>query len=106
MPTAKAFELIKATDLTNNRSKSILQICCDEANSLDLSQTTLVNDFENSIFNIETEIKAVKQKLLSLGAKQALLSGSGASVFAVFDNRKILEKAFDILKSERGLRVF
>jgi 4-diphosphocytidyl-2-C-methyl-D-erythritol kinase len=105
--TATAFESVKAPDLTNNRSKSILQICCNEANSLDLPQTNFVNDFESTIFNIEPEIAAIKQKLLNFGAKQALLSGSGASVFAIFKDERSLQNAFDNLKNAYGdWRVF
>lgn len=104
--TAEAFRKINAPNLTNNSSKSILQICCDEANSLRLPQTKLQNDFENTIFNIEPEISLVKQKLISFGAKQALLSGSGASVFAFFDDEQGLRLAFDNLKREHDWRVF
>ncbi len=104
--TAEAFEKINAPNLTNISSKSILQICRSEADLLVSPLTNLVNDFENPIFNIEPEIRLVKQKLLSFGAAQALLSGSGASVFAVFKSVQNLQKAFDNLKSEHDWRVF
>lgn len=104
--TREAFGRLNMPHLTNNRSKSILQICCDEANSLDFEQTRLINDFEIPIFNIEPEIKSIKEKLLSFGAKQALLSGSGASVFGIFDDDKNLRNASDKFKEEYGCRVF
>ena len=104
--TAAAFARINAAHLTKNRSKSILQICCDEANSLRLPQTKLTNDFEIPIFNIEPEIERVKRKLVDYGARQALLSGSGASVFGIFDNQEILQDVCDKLRSETDWRVF
>jgi 4-diphosphocytidyl-2-C-methyl-D-erythritol kinase len=96
--TKEAFKRLNASRLTNEASKSILQICLSEAETLDLRQGNLKNDFERTVFAIEPEIERVKEKLLELGARQALLSGSGASVFAVFDKqetRQTAQKALD-----------
>jgi 4-diphosphocytidyl-2-C-methyl-D-erythritol kinase len=51
------------------------------------------NDFEEVVLVTHPEIAAVKEKLQGLGAKHALMSGSGATVFAVFDNLKTSEQA-------------
>ncbi len=105
--TAEAFARLSVSDLTNNSSKSILQICRNRAEMLDLRQSKLKNDFEKSVFKIEPEIERVKSKLLELKAEQALLSGSGASVFAVFDSEKNDCKiALEVFKMEQGWRVF
>lgn len=104
--TADAFGRIKAAHLTNKSAKSILQICRNEADFVDLRQSDLINDFEESIFKIEPEIERVKNTILSFGAEKALLSGSGASVFGVFDKPKDLQNAFDNLKTESNWRVF
>jgi len=104
--TAEAFTRLNATHLTIKASKSILQICRNEAQALDLRQVELVNDFEKTVFEIEFEIGRVKGKLFDCGCVRALMSGSGASVFAVFDNKRKLEIALDELKSEQGWRVF
>lgn len=91
--TKDAFACLNASRLTNKASKSILQICLSEAETLDLRQGNLKNDFERTVFAIEPEIERVKNKLLELGAVQALLSGSGASVFAVFDKQETRQTA-------------
>jgi 4-diphosphocytidyl-2-C-methyl-D-erythritol kinase len=104
--TCKAFGLLAAPSLTKSDSKSILQICRLEARELNLRQSGLKNDFENAVFTIEPEIERVKKKLFDLGAKHALMSGSGASVFAVFDGKEKLESAIDVLKFEETWRVF
>ena len=104
--TSKAFALLDMPDLTNKDSKSILPICRDEVNSLYLHQSELKNDFEPMIFEIEPEIARVKEKLFDYGANSALMSGSGASVFAFFDTDKRLRAALNDLQSERGWRVF
>ncbi len=47
----------------------------------------LVNDFEASIFVIHPEIAAIKEKLYETGAFYAAMSGSGSSVFGLFESK-------------------
>lgn len=54
------------------------------------------NDFEPSVFPAFPIIAEVKQRLYDLGAVYASMSGSGASVFAIFDN----DSLSDTLRSE------
>ena len=44
----------------------------------------LKNDFEKSIFPLYPEIAGIKDKLYSMGALYASMSGSGSSVFGIF----------------------
>jgi 4-diphosphocytidyl-2-C-methyl-D-erythritol kinase len=46
----------------------------------------LVNDFEKSVFEKHPEIGDIKSTLLRFGASFALMSGSGSSVFGLFDD--------------------
>jgi 4-diphosphocytidyl-2-C-methyl-D-erythritol kinase len=46
---------------------------------------TLVNDFERTIFPEYPEIGQIKQKLYTQGAVYASMSGSGSSVYGIFD---------------------
>lgn len=104
--TAAAFALLNALDLTNKGPKSILQICRDEADALQLRQSKLKNDFERVIFEINPQIARVKERLFSFGAKKALLSGSGASVFAFFDSDEKRQNALRTLQSQTDWRLF
>lgn len=105
--TSDAFARLNAARLTNERSKSILEICRNQEKNVDFTQANLTNDFEETVFAREPEIERVKQTLLGFaGAKSAALSGSGASVFAVFETRKHRREAFDSLKSETSWRAF
>lgn len=45
----------------------------------------LVNDFEKSVFAVHPEIAAVKEAMYDRGAVYASMSGSGSSVFGVFE---------------------
>jgi 4-diphosphocytidyl-2-C-methyl-D-erythritol kinase len=54
------------------------------------------NDFEQSTIEIFPEIGTIKKKLKDKGAVFSLMSGSGSSVFGLFENEK---KALDALGS-------
>ena len=43
------------------------------------------NDFEKSVFPAHPRIAAIKQRLYDMGAVYASMSGSGSSVFGIFD---------------------
>ena len=47
----------------------------------------LINDFERSVFELYPEIERWKQLLLDQGARYAAMSGSGATVYGLFDSR-------------------
>jgi 4-diphosphocytidyl-2-C-methyl-D-erythritol kinase len=49
------------------------------------------NDFETSIFKNHVEIRGVKAALYQAGAIYASMSGSGASVFGIFDHEPDVE---------------
>ena len=104
--TANAYKRLNATNLTNSSSKSILKICCERAERQDLLQSTPKNDFEAVVFKIEPEIQRVKKRLLETGAKLALMSGSGASVFAIFENEETRQASLDALANEQSWRKF
>ena len=47
----------------------------------------LVNDFESSIFKTHPEIAEIKEKMYDSGAFYSAMSGSGSSVFGLFDKK-------------------
>lgn len=46
---------------------------------------TLVNDFEIPVFAAYPEIKVIKEELYKTGARYASMSGSGSTVYGIFD---------------------
>ncbi len=46
----------------------------------------LINDFEKPVFEKYPEIKTIKEALYEKGALYASMSGSGSSVYGIFDN--------------------
>jgi len=104
--TRTAFERLNAPTLTNTELNRILTVCRTEAESLHLRHSALINDFETSVFDAHPEIRRVKETLLELGAVNAAMSGSGASVFAVFDNIETRQTAIKALDHESTWRKF
>ena len=51
------------------------------------------NDFEKIVIPAYPEIGSIKNKLLDSGAKFASLSGSGSTVFGIFDDKAYAKKA-------------
>ena len=104
--TASAFNALNARRLTTNEANRILGVCRSEAESVDSYLETASNDFENTVFAAHPEIGKVKQRLLELGASVASMSGSGASVFGIFDTKETRQAAQKALGYEVNWRKF
>ena len=53
----------------------------------------MYNIFEDVIFPICPEARELKEKMLELGALGAMMSGSGPSVFGIFENEEMARRA-------------
>jgi 4-diphosphocytidyl-2-C-methyl-D-erythritol kinase len=104
--TATAYASLNAPSLTTSDAVSILSSSFTEPISGDCSQWPLHNDFEEVIFELEPEIKRAKLALLDAGARDALLAGSGSSVFGIFNDKAARNRALGNLRCEAGWRVF
>lgn len=70
-----------------------------------MTGSKLFNIFENAIFKTCYGAESIKANLLDLGATHSLMSGSGPSVFGIFDSRASAEAARDALVSS-GTKAF
>ena len=66
---------------------------------------SLHNKFENVIIPKIENVQKIKDIMLNNGAIGALMSGSGPSVFGIFDDEKSQKSAFDALKNN-GIKAF
>jgi 4-diphosphocytidyl-2-C-methyl-D-erythritol kinase len=57
-------------------------------------RTTVRNDFEDSLFPAYPVLPALKEQLYALGACYASMSGSGSTVFGIFDNEPEVSNNF------------
>ena len=55
----------------------------------------LVNDFEPSVFAVLPQLWLIKARLLDAGASYAAMSGSGSTIFGIFNSDKLAEAAAD-----------
>ena len=80
--------------LSNKSIKEIVQ------QPIDTWKEDLQNDFERPVFAAHTQIKTIKENLYNEGAVYAAMSGSGSTVFGIFD------KDFDVSAfADKGLSV-
>ena len=104
--TREAFKRLKLRALTKQESDRRLQICRFDLESADFKYTAFKNDFETTIFAAYPEVERVKMTLFDLGAERAMLSGSGGSVFAVFDKEETRQAVMKALDNEVNWRKF
>lgn len=104
--TAEAYRALNAPALTKADSDTILAISRAGEHFAASFPDALHNDFEQVIFRLKPEIERAKDALLLSGARQALMSGSGSSIFGIFENRETRERAALGLKAETNWRVF
>jgi 4-diphosphocytidyl-2-C-methyl-D-erythritol kinase len=85
--TAEAYSLVKPT-IPDLSIKEIILRPVSEWREL------MVNDFEKSIFYLYPEIARIKDVLYASGAVYAAMSGSGSSVFGLFDKPVSIKNEF------------
>jgi 4-diphosphocytidyl-2-C-methyl-D-erythritol kinase len=93
--TAWTYERIKL-NLTNNRNQNI--ISSFKKNIFNIPEL-LFNDLERVTLVKHPFLNSIKESLLQLGALGALMTGSGPSIFGLFDSAKKAREAGKILES-------
>src|SRR5215471_6833409 len=96
--TASAYQGLKR--LTTPDSTRIIPFTLLAANGIRKLPLEVWNDLEESVLVSNPEIDHIKRRLKALGARQALMSGSGATVFGVFENSAGIQSAARALASE------
>lgn len=62
------------------------------------------NDFEEVVFRLHPQLKSIQRKLLRQGAAEARMSGSGSSIFGIFEDRALRDRAAEAFRSDTGGR--
>lgn len=62
------------------------------------------NVLENVTIPAYPIISTIKEKMLQCGAVNAMMSGSGPTVFGIFSEREQAEKAAELLREEEKIR--
>lgn len=98
--TKEAYAQVKPRRPQNDLRQAVLA-------PIELWRHSVVNDFEASVFPAHPELAAIKQTLYDMGALYAAMSGSGSTVFALFDRpadeaKHVFAKHFVFMKKLIG----
>ncbi len=99
--TAWAYGNIRS-GLTNRENNIIIPDCI---NHLDEVITILSNDLEKVVIPKYPVIQTIKDELLDKGAKGSLMSGSGSTVFGIFESETAAKEAFTQIKRQKNWQV-
>ena len=87
--TEWAYSVIKNRLNNQNKNAKFSSFSNEDYSSLQIFE----NDFEQIVIPAYPEIGAIKSKLLNLGARFASLSGSGSTVYGVYDDEASAKEA-------------
>ena len=102
--TAEAFDALQRPVLTSDKAESILRVC-RSAREFPNGDGQSVNDFEEWAFGRHEDLRRMSENLLSLGATSVKLSGSGPSIFAIFEKEETRQATIEAL-SNSNWRMF
>jgi 4-diphosphocytidyl-2C-methyl-D-erythritol kinase len=60
------------------------------------------NDFEQAVFGWHSELADLKARMLNAGASYAAMSGSGSTLFGLFDSVQSARQAAALLPQNEG----
>ncbi len=61
-----------------------------------------INEFEEVVYQMEPRLNEIKNLLLKTNPKKVLLTGSGSSIFSLYDNEKKMIESYELLKKMEG----
>jgi 4-diphosphocytidyl-2-C-methyl-D-erythritol kinase len=101
--TAEAYEALGAPALTKAEGLVNLSVSRTEADFPDLLCDVMSNDFEAVVVRLYPEIGRARDALSGTGAVRASLSGSGSSVYGVFESEFEAGRAAEALGGAEAL---
>ena len=63
------------------------------------------NDFEPVVFERESRLATLKQRLIRAGASPAMLTGSGSALFGLFRDREGMRRALERFRDEKAFPI-
>jgi 4-diphosphocytidyl-2-C-methyl-D-erythritol kinase len=93
VPTASVYGNLKLKLTKRENNISILKNFLLQSDFAQLG-ATWSNDLELFVFKEHPSLSEIKKEVLALGAKGALLSGSGSTIFGIFDNPETANNAY------------
>lgn len=78
-----------------NKENNLKELLIKSINDKQVCSQKFRNDFEELVFNKYPAINFVKKRMYEQGAFFSMMTGSGSTVFGLFDNDHDFEKAYD-----------
>ena len=100
----KKIETRYCKSITKKTNEADGQIRCIEEGDLYGLTSRMENVFEPGIIRNYPVIQEIKDLMESAGALKAMMSGSGPTVFGIFDNRQKTEAAAELLRKSHLAR--
>jgi 4-diphosphocytidyl-2-C-methyl-D-erythritol kinase len=101
--TRDAYDSLNPAELTTQLLQN--KIDSFQAGIWDSSCVVGANDFEEAVFRKHPPLRALKQKLIKLGASPAMMSGSGSSVFGIFAARAQVTRVIKSFRKEAAFPI-
>ena len=97
--TPKVYGNLRVNEITEHPD---VKACIAGLHAKDKSQilNAMGNVLEQSTFELQPKVKKIKEGMCACGGKHVLMSGSGPTVFAAFEERTQAEQYYDIVKSQ------
>lgn len=105
--TKYVYENLRLTDEVVHPDIVKMKVALAEGNLIALTDS-MDNILQTVTIKDYPIITKIKNKMTELGAMTSLMSGSGPTVFGIYENQEIAQKAFDFFKAHRnyGKQVF
>ncbi|HEX8355748.1 MAG TPA: 4-(cytidine 5'-diphospho)-2-C-methyl-D-erythritol kinase [Pyrinomonadaceae bacterium] len=101
--TAEAYKALGVHALTKEDTAANLSVSRTEADFSDSLCDVTSNDFEAVVVRLYPEVGCAREALKGAGAGRVMLSGSGSSVFGVFDSEAEAARACGALSEAEGV---
>jgi 4-diphosphocytidyl-2-C-methyl-D-erythritol kinase len=100
--TAEAYRALSPRLTTESQENKIFSF---QSHTWDVFDAAAANDFEPVVFERESRLAKLKQKLIRAGASQAMMTGSGSALFGLFRDRDAMRRALGRFKDENAIPI-
>ena len=96
--TVEAYRALSARLTSESQENKIFSF---QAHTWAVAEGAAANDFEPVVFERESRLAALKQKLIRAGASPAMMTGSGSALFGLFRDREGMRRALKRFTDEK-----
>ena len=90
---------------TEAHPDTALLIQCLEKGDLETFAANIKNVLEYPAFELEPQIKTLKKQISETGAVGTLMSGSGSTVFGIYDSKDLCLRAMNHFRANKNFAV-